>query len=271
MTAPSFATVAARPKSIGLLILSIGVAFAFAFLGQWQLSRAVQNGDILERPTETVLTLQDVAAPQEPVGDQAVGQLVRADGAWVEGDFLVLAERFDEGRDGFWVIGRWGTGDAATLAVAAGWTPEEAVAVAAAREWNSAGGPALDEVAGRYLQSESPTPPLEARKHPTEMSIAALVNDQWQDAIPAYTGYLTLGEAPAPLADITSPAPQTEVELNFLNLFYAVEWVLFSAAALYIWYRLVRDDWEKEQDGPAESEEDGARATATTPEAPIAR
>ena len=33
--------------------------------------------------------------------------------------------------------------------------------------------------------------------------------------------------------------------INWLNLFYAVEWVVFAGFAIFFWYRLVRDDWEK--------------------------
>ena len=38
-----------------------------------------------------------------------------------------------------------------------------------------------------------------------------------------------------------------EVELNLLNVFYALEWALFAGFAIYLWYRLVRDVVEREQ------------------------
>jgi cytochrome oxidase assembly protein ShyY1 len=248
-----------RPKSLALLVVSIGVALAFAFFGQWQLSRAVDNGDILARTTETVQSLQEVAAPQETIRNEAVGQLVRADGAWVDGDFLVLAERYDEGRPGFWVAGHWRTDDGGTLAVALGWTADEQDAIGAAAGWNADGGPAATAVEGRYQQAEAPTPPDDGRELPTEMAVAAFINE-WADAVPAYNGYVTLADAPAPLAAIYSPAPEREVQLNFLNLFYAAEWVLFSLAALYIWYRLIRDVWEKERDEAEAAAGDGVLA-----------
>ena len=40
-------------------------------------------------------------------------------------------------------------------------------------------------------------------------------------------------------------APET---LNLLNLFYAIEWVVFAGFAIYFWVRLCRDAWEKEHE-----------------------
>ena len=38
------------------------------------------------------------------------------------------------------------------------------------------------------------------------------------------------------------------MELNWLNVFYAVEWVVFAGFAVFLWYRLVRDAVERERD-----------------------
>jgi hypothetical protein len=35
-----------------------------------------------------------------------------------------------------------------------------------------------------------------------------------------------------------------------LNLFYAMQWVIFGVFALYLWWRLVRDEWEREAENP---------------------
>ena len=36
------------------------------------------------------------------------------------------------------------------------------------------------------------------------------------------------------------------MSLNLLNIFYAVEWVIFAGFAIFLWYRLVKDAWEEE-------------------------
>ena len=35
---------------------------------------------------------------------------------------------------------------------------------------------------------------------------------------------------------IDSPPPSSEVELNWVNLFYAAEWVVFAGFAIFLWY-----------------------------------
>ena len=62
---------------------------------------------------------------------------------------------------------------------------------------------------------------------------------------------------------ISSPPPEESVELIWLNVFYAVEWVVFAGFAIVLWYRLVRDAVERERDAAAEAEAD-AEADART-------
>jgi hypothetical protein len=47
--------------------------------------------------------------------------------------------------------------------------------------------------------------------------------------------------------------------LNWLNVFYAVEWVVFAGFAIFLWYRLLRDEWMREVEDAAE------RAATTSP------
>ena len=77
--------------------------------------------------------------------------------------------------------------------------------------------------------------------------MAELINI-WPDAQPVYGGYLVLDEPADGLEPIISPEPSREVSLNLLNVFYAIEWVIFAGFALYLWYRLVQDAVEKERD-----------------------
>ncbi|MDP4972104.1 MAG: hypothetical protein NWP95_01185, partial [Pontimonas sp.] len=67
---------------------------------------------------------------------------------------------------------------------------------------------------------------------------------------PVYGGYVVLASAPEGLSTIGTEPPPTESELNWLNLFYAMQWVIFGVFALYLWWRLVRDEWEREAENP---------------------
>jgi len=78
------------------------------------------------------------------------------------------------------------------------------------------------------------------------MAVPELIN-LWE-SVPGgvYGGYVILDSAPAGLELIDAPAPIAEVGLNLLNVFYAIEWVVFAGFAIFLWYRLVRDAWELE-------------------------
>ncbi len=78
--------------------------------------------------------------------------------------------------------------------------------------------------------------------------MAAMVN-LWSEVDPGgvYNGYIVANTPVAGLEKIDSPRPSQEVELNWLNLFYAAEWVIFAGFAVFLWWRLVRDVWEREQ------------------------
>ena len=94
----------------------------------------------------------------------------------------------------------------------------------------------------------------------TSMAPAQLVN-LWQPFDgSAYAGFLVMhpGEGESPidsstmtklgLVAIDSVPPLPVEKINWLNLFYAVEWVVFAGFAIFFWYRLARDAWEKEHE-----------------------
>ena len=88
------------------------------------------------------------------------------------------------------------------------------------------------------------------------MAVPELINLWSSPPDGVYGGYLILDSAPAGLDRIDAPAPVTDVSLNLLNIFYAVEWVIFAGFAIFLWYRLVKDAWELE-DERAGAEGDG--------------
>ncbi len=247
-TLAQFLSVARRPRWIGALLLSLGVAAAFAALGQWQLDRSVQNVAPPVYDTETPVELSTVATPQSPMTDPSIGQRVTAYGTVVPGDFSVIGPRENDGVEGSWLVAHVVTDDGASLAVGLGWAPDADAALAAAADV-----PERLEVAGRYLPTESPELNDVEEGERRVLSIAELVN-LWEEPGPVYAGYVVLAEPTPGLDAIHQPPPLRDTSLNWLNVFYAIEWVVFAGFAVFLWYRLVRDVWEQE--------------TAGTPEAP---
>jgi surfeit locus 1 family protein len=139
------------------------------------------------------------------------------------------------------------------LPVALGWAADLDAAREAADQFDArAGGEAT--LIGRFLPSEAPVAPDEGADpfSMTTVAVAQLIN-VWADYDdrPVYFGYVTAAEPAAGLEAISSPPPEESVELNWLNVFYAVEWVVFAGFAVFLWYRLVRDAVERERDEAA--------------------
>lgn len=248
-------SVARRPSWIGVLILALALAAVFVLLSQWQLSRSVQNGTVVTRDTETVERLTDVARPQTPVTDKLDGQLAEVTGRWVPGDYVLVGDRLNHGTAGWWVVGHFSAatkgGSDAGLAVAIGWAPTRAAAASARSAIAEPSGTVT--ITGRYNGSDAPQDSDFEHGKLTTVSSAALIN-VWSKSDPAgvYGGYLTASTASGGLDAIFSPPPISTVEVNWLNIFYAAEWIVFAGFAIFLWYRLVKDAWEREQEELAE-------------------
>ncbi len=245
--------VARRPRWIAALILALAIAGGFAALGQWQLARSFESAAPRDEKTEVVVPLDEVSKPQTPVPDSATGQLVTVDGNFVPGDYTVLSDRINLASPGYWVVGHAVTPDGASLAVALGWAPTTDAAADAVRTLELS---APDGVlTGRYLPTESPQESDFEKGIRSAMAVPELINLWTSPPDGVYGGYLILDAAPAGLDRIDAPAPVTDVSLNLLNVFYAVEWVIFAGFAIFLWYRLVKDAWELENDPSNETVE----------------
>jgi len=242
-----------QPRWIAALLLALAIAAGFAALGQWQLARAISTGEVVERSTEVVQPLTDTLAPDGPPEQIAEGQMVETAGSFVPGDEQLIAERQNGGESGYWVVSHFVTVEGASIAVARGWAADADEAAAAADRL--AAEPSTEQpLTGRFLSSDAPALPDEdADPHTmTAVSTAALINlwADWSDQS-VYQGYIIDAAAPDGLAVIDSPEPVVEVPLNWLNIFYALEWVVFAGFAVFLWYRLVRDAWERETEEAA--------------------
>lgn len=256
-----------RPRWIGMLVLALAVAGAFAALSQWQLARAIESGQVVTTDTESVRPLADILEPGAGIREADAGQRVSVSGTWVADDYIVVGDRVNDGVLGYWVTGHLATDrpDAAGLAVALGWTEDRAVAERVTDELNAGGSSAPVELVGRLNPPEGPEEPA-SDAAPTDldnMSVAALLN-RWNDAdgLRVFTAFLVDDEAVDGLEVISSPAPSQEIQLNWLNIFYAAEWVVFAGFAVFLWFRLAKDAWEREIEELDEAEGEGSGATA---------
>lgn len=257
-------SLARRPRWIGALLLALLLAAGFAALSQWQLSRSVASGVVLERDTETISPLSRVTSPQAEMTAPLDGQRVSTSGTFVSGDYSIVDQRFNGGVQGAWVVGHLQTEpDGAALAVALGWAKNAGEAASVIANLDALPAAGRVDITGRYLAGGSPEENDFENGAVTEIATSALVNEWAGVERGAFAGYLVMDAAPAGLAAIDSPAPEPERTLNWLNIFYAVEWVVFAGFALYMWYRLVKDAWERELEEAADAA--AAAAAQLTP------
>lgn len=260
---PSLAKVMTRPKWIGALLLAMLVAGGFAWLGQWQLGHAITlaSEDAIDGEQPRALTA--VTDPGDPVTDESAGTVLSATGSFVRGDYDIVEQRRNGDQEGAWLVGHFEVegSSGGQLAVAIGWAADVADAAQALAEFDTKASGQQFEIEGRYMPGDAPVVPR-ADQDPARilsMAPAQLVN-LWQPFDGrAYAGFLVVhpasGAGPEQLSssllnslglDVIDSVPPLPVQtVNWLNVFYAAEWVVFAGFALFFWYRLARDDWEK--------------------------
>jgi surfeit locus 1 family protein len=258
--------VARRPRWIALLLLALVLAAVFAALGKWQLERSIENGKPLPASTEIRKTLDDVTTPEKPVGSALAGQKVTVSGRFVAGDTTILTGR--SGGGAYQAVGHLvddATG--ASLPVVIGWSDQRAAAVAGGDRLSD--GDAMT-IRGRYYPSESPDQDAFEKGEYSAVAPARFVNTWKSFDDRMYGGYVVADGSTAKaagLGTIADQAPTREVQFDWLNLFYAVEWVVFAGFAVFLWYRFVKDAWEREQDEEREAAEAAAGGAHDGPRA----
>lgn len=259
-----------KPKWLLMLTLVLAVAAIFAALAQWQISSAIAS--LAHRSTHTVneqpTPLGEHLKPQQSLYERSIGAVVSFEGVLDAADVEVLPNRLQGATDGWWIISRAHVsddgdglaGDAAKptelpgLAVALAWAPDEPTAVAAAetlRTQIASGAADARPFTGILEYGQAPAAPDNGRDPLglEQMSPAYLVN-RWETPSPsAYSAYVTVKsgvELPAGTEAIQQQLVDAGGELNWLNIFYAAEWIIFALFAFYLWWRLVRDDYARE-------------------------
>jgi hypothetical protein len=100
------------------------------------------------------------------------------------------------------------------------------------------------EQTGRYLQTEGPIALQDpAKPYLLEsFSLAQLVNLYEGENVNSLAGFMVLNADPGfGLEQIVIAPPEAGTQVNWLTLFYALEWALFAGFAVFLWWRLVED------------------------------
>jgi surfeit locus 1 family protein len=251
----SFWKVARRPKWIGGLVVALLVAVIFSVLMQWQLSRTFNVvGTVIEE--NTPVPLNDLVQPgtlQPFIFDRQafVTTDVDEEHIYIVQDRLQLVGQ--ESVSGYWLVANSVTQvdeKPVSLTLALGFARDLDSALRAKAELSAS----ELEVTG-YIQ------PTEAPEESTEpqtlgsLSLAQLVNFYSNEPFASYPVYLIVQDGiDVGLETISIGILQQQIEVNWLTLFYAIEWAFFALVAFYLWGRLVMDERNREIELALEAE-----------------
>ncbi|MBG0741338.1 SURF1 family protein [Paeniglutamicibacter antarcticus] len=252
---------ALKPRWIAALILALAVSGVFVLLSQWQFSRSTERTDAPPVVLESTKPLLSVLDPGVPMHADAADQLVTAQGHFDASRQVLVQNRLQSGANGYWVVTAFIV-DGAPVLKGAGATAETIIPVA--RGWLSdtaeAKAPPSGPItlAGRLIPSEAPNPKANVPAgQVAALSTAQLIN-LWQ--VSSYPGFIISNSELAAGQDVGAHAVAGDLKaitvtaqpdvspINWLNIFYAVEWVVFAGFAVFLWWRLVSDAYRRTMD-----------------------
>ena len=239
-------------------MFAIVVSGVFVLLSQWQFGRSVQPEVPVSPVTEETKALTETLKPGNFVPGSVSDQMVTAEGSYDPAKQVLVPGRLKDGNTGYWVVAAFAVKGAPALSGVAA-SPQTWIPVA--RGWvadpDDAGAPPSGAVqlTGRLIPSEAPLPATAPEPgRASAVSVAELIN-YWN--VSSYPGFVAATAEVADGTDVGAAAvggdlkplnigPQPPAQqVNWLNLFYSLEWVVFAGFALFIWWRLVKDDYRR--------------------------
>ncbi|MGO1318991.1 MAG: SURF1 family protein [Galactobacter sp.] len=249
---------ALKPKWILTLVGCLVLATVFVLLSRWQFGQSETRTVDPNRDTETAISLTQHFQPGRDMYMADADQTVTMSGRFVPDSAVLVNNRLLNDVEGYWVVAAFQPDDAPddnVIPVVRGWEQE----AEAPRDLPTGS----VDIEGRLLPSEAPadTPTRNAAKdgYP-DLSAARLANvwdrDSYAGFVVAFTATTAdgtdAGAASAGLKTVKAGPQPDETSLNWLNIFYGLEWVVFAGLALFVWCRLVADDKKREDEYQAD-------------------
>ncbi|WP_237687380.1 SURF1 family protein [Arthrobacter jiangjiafuii] len=236
---------ALQPRWIAGLLFALAISTVFVFLSQWQFSTAESDLPPSSSATEEVRPLTEVFTPGVELYGTTADQMVSMTGTFRAEDTVLIDNRLYDGDEGYWVVTALavdGAPDGAVMPVVRGWIADPAD-LAPAPEGQV-------DVVGRLLPPEAPLPEPAADGILPSLASSELIN-VWDT--PGYAAFVTAdeitvnGEAAnsGGMRVVDVGAQPQETTVNWMNIFYALEWVVFAGFSVFLWWRLVADAYRR--------------------------
>lgn len=251
--------VAKRPKWLAALVLAMLLAAGFAALGQWQLERTFVSVGIEEAELPPV-PIEQLVVIGEPAQTTIFDRLVTFE-AEIDYSRLDIVSNRVQLSDSELVSGHWLiansfselNGESYSLVLALGFSEDLETITQAKQDLESGSG--VLQLTGYLEPTEAPLDRIGDVYQ--SLSLAQLVNDYFDTPTPIMPIFIIVTEGySVPGIEMIQIDIQSErIEINWLTAFYAAEWLIFGLFAFYLWWRLVRDEQERELEALAEPEE----------------
>jgi cytochrome oxidase assembly protein ShyY1 len=228
---------------LGLHLLAIAAIAAMVVAGGWQFDTYgdARRDDTVAVISGPVVPLSQVLGPDDPLTDAALDTRVVAEGTYAGQQFLVR-DREDAGKSGYWVLTPLlvsgdtaaGAEPSAALLVVRGWQASATAPPASAGEVR---------VTGVLEPGEEAPTTVDAERVIDSVRIPTLLNAVDFDL---YSGYLLRTSEEPPVEDglrpVTPQTPEGSWTTGLRNLAYAMQWWVFAAFGVYMWWRICGEE-----------------------------
>ncbi|MEO6470443.1 MAG: SURF1 family protein [Aeromicrobium sp.] len=221
-----------RPALLGLHAFAVAAIVFCVFMGLWQMGvydsrRAEERADKQHVPT---VALKNLWGPDEAFTSRLNHRPVTMSGRFApSADQVWVSGKVQHGKKGYWLLAPFIVkgGDQALLVV---------------RAWSLSAGdlPAVPETTSLRAvlePGEGSGAPLEANRVIGSVRIPALINSLPYDL---YSGFAisTSPQTAEGLTLATQPQPDASWTSGLRNLMYALQWWVFAAFTLLMWWRM---------------------------------
>ena len=255
-----------------MLVLVTG----FVGLSAWQVDRAQHKNDAVDSANlEEAKPFNDVMAAQEPMPGILADQRVTLSGHWIPDAQVVVPGRVLDGEDGYWVVTMFAPDDARLGdSVEAKNADDKTIAIPVLRGFTSDEKTAMESHAGEGpVEMKAQIGPVDGPMPGNDLpegqvrsvSTSQLIN-MFPDLL-TYSGFLIPESATGDAASVATggleyvlPTTTRDESSGFdlQSAVYAIEWLIFAAMALYMWFQLLRDDFMRRRLGEDSNSQDPA-------------
>ncbi|MDO4822128.1 MAG: SURF1 family cytochrome oxidase biogenesis protein [Rothia sp. (in: high G+C Gram-positive bacteria)] len=266
---------ALTPRWLLGLLLVLVLASGFVMLSKWQINASTLGQVTADPAKDQVRPYSRVLQAHDALNMSEVDTVVEATGSYVPGSTYLVENKLKDGAEGYWLVSLFVPDDSQPVSTSLGEGPR---GIVVARAWTPIAEIPSEPtgtvtIAGRVVGNDAPLTSRDiSDENRGRNRVLASVNSSyltnvWNAAL--FNGILTLDSENTGATPITdqgtiaetatlldsSGALQpiraqqvTDDTVDWLNIFYALEWLVFAGFALYLWYRLLKDSVEKTTD-----------------------